>query len=567
MPQPATDGSAGNNGSQDPLAVGGTPAGVQAGLGGESGPSAGSSNNAMTAAPSAGAAGGPSSFGGEPGASAVPDPTGIVPNAHGASATFSTAGTIDEANEFFRAFGNGRACASCHRPDDGFTITPNSVRDLFEKCGLASDTASDDSKSVAATACALFKTNDGAVSPNADVSTAAARRAAYQLLLSRGLIRITFGVPDASKRQFDIVDVRDPYGFATSSTISVFRRPLPATNLPFESSVMWDLRETTTGFFPAPYTPDVTNAPALEEQLERQATNATLGHAEASMPGLTDVQAQAIVDFELGLFSAQSHIAGAGDLSSGGGAGGPRLLAKQPVTPVCGNVPGIDNNPKYPQCQKYVYTPTVFSIFDAWQGLSGTDEQSLMRASIARGQALFNTRRAASPPDTFFDHSGDNRNLTCSTCHSSFNTGGSSVPLGFANVVVGVGPGPLNRPSPPHDFLDPDLPAYQLRCNARGMASFRATGGNTGCHDGSEPGVPADELTVNDLGRAGITGAWLSLAAFKTPTLRNLAARPPYFHDGSAATLLDVVEHYKTALGFEFSPDEAQDLVNFLSAL
>jgi cytochrome c peroxidase len=67
--------------------------------------------------------------------------------------------------------------------------------------------------------------------------------------------------------------------------------------------------------------------------------------------------------------------------------------------------------------------------------------------------------------------------------------------------------------------------------------------------------------------RALITGSWGSVGAFKCPTLRNLSAHEPYFHDGSAATLADVVEHYKKALGFQFSDDEKQDLVNFLSAL
>jgi cytochrome c peroxidase len=33
--------------------------------------------------------------------------------------------------------------------------------------------------------------------------------------------------------------------------------------------------------------------------------------------------------------------------------------------------------------------------------------------------------------------------------------------------------------------------------------------------------------------------------AFKTPTLRSVAQRPPYMHNGSSATLEDVVRHYE----------------------
>jgi cytochrome c peroxidase len=60
-----------------------------------------------------------------------------------------------------------------------------------------------------------------------------------------------------------------------------------------------------------------------------------------------------------------------------------------------------------------------------------------------------------------------------------------------------------------------------------------------------------------------LTGA----AAFKSPALRNLSAHAPYFHDGSATTLADVVARYDTGLGFGFSDTEKADLVNFLSAL
>jgi cytochrome c peroxidase len=40
-----------------------------------------------------------------------------------------------------------------------------------------------------------------------------------------------------------------------------------------------------------------------------------------------------------------------------------------------------------------------------------------------------------------------------------------------------------------------------------------------------------------------------------------------YFHNGIAATLHDVVEHYEAALGFVFTAQERADLVAFLSAL
>ena len=54
---------------------------------------------------------------------------------------------------------------------------------------------------------------------------------------------------------------------------------------------------------------------------------------------------------------------------------------------------------------------------------------------------------------------------------------------------------------------------------------------------------------------------------FKAPSLRALGARAPYFHDGSAESLHDVVVHYEEALGFVFTQSERNDLVAFLRSL
>jgi len=82
----------------------------------------------------------------------------------------------------------------------------------------------------------IFRTNDGSNSPAADVSTVPAKRSAYSMLLTKGLIRVGIGVPRDA--EFELVDVEDPYGYASFSELSLFRRPLPATNLPLLATVM-----------------------------------------------------------------------------------------------------------------------------------------------------------------------------------------------------------------------------------------------------------------------------------------------------------------------------------------
>jgi cytochrome c peroxidase len=72
---------------------------------------------------------------------------------------------------------------------------------------------------------------------------------------------------------------------------------------------------------------------------------------------------------------------------------------------------------------------------------------------------------------------------------------------------------------------------------------------------------------TTDPGRAPITGKWADIGKFKGPILRGLAARAPYFHNGSAASLDAVVDFYNTRFTIGLSPREHADLVAFLRAL
>lgn len=92
---------------------------------------------------------------------------------------------------------------------------------------------------------------------------------------------------------------------------------------------------------------------------------------------------------------------------------------------------------------------------------------------------------------------------------------------------------------------------------------------NIGLPMGSEPA---------DLGRGPVIGVARANHAFRTPTLRDVARRPPYMHDGSVATLRAVVDHYAEGIvnrptlsddlkRIELSAAERDALVAFLEAL
>jgi cytochrome c peroxidase len=85
-------------------------------------------------------------------------------------------------------------------------------------------------------------------------------------------------------------------------------------------------------------------------------------------------------------------------------------------------------------------------------------------------------------------------------------------------------------------------------------------------------------LGVAEPGRAAITGSPADRGRFKVPTLRGAALSPPYFHDGSAATLEDVVAFYARGGGknpdldptiseIRLDPADSAPLVAFLKAL
>src|SRR5262249_52540792 len=139
----------------------------------------------------------------------------------------------------------------------------------------------------------------------------------------KGVFRISLDVPQNA--EFNVVSVVNPYGCGNPATLSVYRRPLPAANLRFLSTVMWDGREssTQTGTQKITY---ATNPDDLKADLAHQAFDATNGHAQATT-SLTAQQQKDIVDFETSLITAQAYDYKAGPLNANGATGGPEAIA------------------------------------------------------------------------------------------------------------------------------------------------------------------------------------------------------------------------------------------------
>jgi cytochrome c peroxidase len=379
-------------------------------------------------------------------------------NPGGKAATFSTQGSVDLTGEYFQAQGtNGRSCASCHIPEEAWSINPGTLQHLFDETEGTHP---------------IFNRLDANNPLTANLETVEGRLAAFSMLLSHGIFR-RGGTPRANS-EWELIAADDPNGYASLTQLVHWRRAMPTINFALGSAtVNWDEGNSVGADQHA----------GLVNQANRNVTGGQQGP-----PAPPEVIAN-IVGFEESLFTAQLIVPGVGRLDSDGARGGPEALAS--MSKVAGR----------------------FDLFDAW-----ANDENPKRAQIARGQELFNNPNA--------------NGSSCSGCHNSANNG-----TNINNTLFDIG-------TASEAARTPDLPLYTFRNKANPDVTIRLT----------------------DAGRGQITGAWADLGRFKTPTLRALAARAPYFHNGIAPTIESVVRHYEVHRGFVFTNEERADLVAFLNA-
>src|SRR5256885_13775833 len=94
-----------------------------------------------------------------------------------------------------------------------------------------------------------------------------------------------------------------------TSSLSLYSRTLPSTNLHFLSTVMWDGRESSPQTSTKPITPSASSPGDLQFDLLHQSVDATMGHAQATTPP-TPQQQQQIVAFEMGLSRSEERRVG-----------------------------------------------------------------------------------------------------------------------------------------------------------------------------------------------------------------------------------------------------------------
>jgi len=454
------------------------------------------------------------------------DPSGTI-------GILNTSGPIDtNGHAFFTPLGtNGRACVTCHQPSDGMSVSLDTIRERWHA------TKGEDP---------LFDPVDGSNCPSLPQTA----ESSHSLLLNRGLFRIFLPWPPKAadgtpiKPEFSIEVVRDPtgcnndpkYGLHSSNPmVSVYRRPRVVANMKYvtNGSGLFSPKQLAMpmGVDPETGKPVGMNmmADARDLTLKGQATDAVLNHEQARKAP-TKEQLQQIQDFEMQIFSAQNLDSAAGTLVAPGGPTelGPESLAREK--------PGIlgDN----------LGTP-VFGNFDMWAMAPSSEspEQQAARESIARGFDVFFKRPFWIRDSVHINTIGLGNPVkrTCATCHNARMTGqdlvSGWVDLGTTNL--------------PWSGDQPDLPLFKITCDA--TAPAHAFLGRV--------------IYTHDPGRALISGKCFDVGTIVMQQFRGLAARAPYFSNGSAQSLRELVDFYDRRYNIAFTDQEKQDLINFLKTL
>jgi hypothetical protein len=455
----------------------------------------------------------------------------VYANPLGRLGVLNLEGPIDtRGNPFFEPLGvNGRACVTCHQPANAMSVSVETIRARWQA------TAGKDP---------IFAAVDGSNNPGLPQELASS----HSLLLDRGLFRVGMSWPPAGvSPEFSIEVVRDPtgvnrdpvYGLRSAKpTVSVFRRPRPAANLKYVISPdglfnvkLGELMEKD----PDTGLPSSMNimADARVPNLRLQAESAYRDHQGGTTP-LTAAQIAKLVGFESQIYMAQMWDAQGGSLieANGPAALGPANVARNPVH--------VLNSAKTP----------AFHFFDNWlQPSSAADPKAAFRASVARGNDIFVNRRFWVKDVAHINSIGlaNPAKRSCAVCHNAQMSGMDLAPgwvdLGTTNYPTWTEAKVWNEAG--------ELPVFKLTCKA----------------DAPPHPFLGRVIYTSDPGRALVTGHCADIGAITMGQFRGLAARAPYFSNGSAKDIRELVDYYDRRFDMRLTGQEKQDLINFLGVL
>jgi hypothetical protein len=455
----------------------------------------------------------------EAGAGGVLPADAYYDNSLGKLGVLNASGPVDTKDHpFFEALGiNPRGCVTCHQPANAMSLSVEMLRERWRV------TKGEDP---------VFAAVDGSNNPKLPQ----ALESSHSLVLNRGVFRIGLPWPPRSSNgraiqpEFTIEVVRDPTGVnrdetygltGVNPTVSVFRRPRPSANLKYVDTG----KPVNVGLM----------ADARHVNLQRQAFGAYKDHQEGRQGQLSREEFDKIIGYETQVFVAQVIDRWGNTLVERNGPEGigPHAIAEAGL---------------------HVLSETgrdpVFRLFDAWkkpEAISGdlSEEQRKFRASVARGSDIFATRQfwirdAANNTAG----SGSPIQRSCSACHNVEMTGQHPAP---AWIDLGT----TNYRELALSSQQSELPVFKCVCR----------------EDAPPHPYLGRVIYTSDPGRGLITGKCADIGSIVMGQLRGLAARAPYFSNGSAKSLREVVDFFDKRFDIKLTEQDKQDLVNFLSVL
>ena len=153
---------------------------------------------------------------------------------------------------------------------------------------------------------------------------------------------------------------------------------------------------------------------------------------------------------------------------------------------------------------------------------------------------------------------------------------GESDPVNYENLARAIAA--FERTLITRDRLDDFLKGQTTALTSaelKGLHKFLSLGCTT-CHNGpllggnsyQKVGLIKPYENQSDVGRSGVTKDDDDKFKFKVPSLRNIAATYPYFHDGRIGTLNEAVRRMgELQIGIQLTPEQEADLVAFLKTL
>lgn len=430
---------------------------------------------------------------------------------------------------------SGRACVTCHQPRDGMSLSANTAQRLWQETqGKAP----------------LFDPWDGANCPDLPRGKASS----HSLLLERGLIRIARPWPIRDfngKRvvaEFDIEVVQDPtgcnlspkYGIRSADPmISVYRRPRPVANLRFLETPRIDRNAKTMQ--PMDRDPVTGARSGMSMMADARITSLRMQNEVAMVDhlrfttGMSDGKLDQLIAFQRAIHVAQARSNGAGDLDE---PGGPKGLGINSIVTGTSHISGNDRD------------AGTFYLMNEWRKggakLGRTPKERAFRASVVRGYDLFFLK-----PFFITDTPGVNNirlgspfKQTCGFCHNTQLTGHDNVP-GWMDI------GTNNFPYTQHADRSSGLPMFKITCKASARP---------------HPYL-GRVIYTRDPGRALVSGRCVDVGGTVMQQFRGIASRAPYFVNGSARTLREMIDFYDRRYLIGFSEQDKQDLINFFSVL